>query len=100
MSEENVEIVRTFPKIWNDGNMEGVKELFDPTAVLEVAPPLNPGEAHWQDTGNGSLAVLPYSAVAGAPAPDEALLQFFESAYLAGARAARCDLEALARTRA
>ena len=33
-----MEIVRTFPKIWNDGDMEGVRELFDPDAVLEVAP--------------------------------------------------------------
>jgi ketosteroid isomerase-like protein len=38
MSEENIELVRAFPKIWNDRNMEGVQELFDPDAVLEVAP--------------------------------------------------------------
>ena len=59
--------------------------------------PLAPAEAEWQDTGNGSLAVLPYDAVASATNPDEMLLEFFEAAYLAGARAANWDLEALAR---
>jgi hypothetical protein len=59
--------------------------------------PLDPDAAHWQDTGNGSLAVLPYDAVASAPDPDKVLLDFFEAAYLAGAGAAEWDLEALAR---
>ena len=31
--------------------------------------PLEPAEAQWQDTGNGSLAVLPYDAVRAAPDP-------------------------------
>ena len=60
--------------------------------------PLGPGEAQWQDTGNGSLAVLPYDAVASATDPDEELLGFFEASYRAGARAAGWDLEALARS--
>jgi len=38
MSEENVEIVRAFPRIWNGGDMEGIRELFHPDAILEVAP--------------------------------------------------------------
>jgi ketosteroid isomerase-like protein len=38
MSEGNVEIVRTFPNVWNAGDMEGIRELFDRDAVLEVAP--------------------------------------------------------------
>lgn len=60
--------------------------------------PLGVSAAEWQDTGKGSLAVLPYDAVAGAEDPDQALLQFFEAAYLAGARAAAWDLEAFARS--
>jgi hypothetical protein len=59
--------------------------------------PLGTGEAQWQDTGNGSLAVLPYAAMASATDPEGTLFQFFEAAYLAGARAAGWDLEELAR---
>ena len=38
MSRENVEIVRTYFKVWNAGDMEGVRELYDPDAVMEVSP--------------------------------------------------------------
>jgi ketosteroid isomerase-like protein len=38
MSQENVEVVRTYVKVWNAGDMEGVRELYDPDAVMEVAP--------------------------------------------------------------
>jgi ketosteroid isomerase-like protein len=38
VSQENVEIVRTYLKVWNAGNMEGMRELFDSDAVMEVAP--------------------------------------------------------------
>ena len=38
MSQENVEIVSTYVKAWNAGNMEGVRELYDPDAVMEPAP--------------------------------------------------------------
>ena len=38
MSHENVELVRTFFEVWNAGDMEGVRELYDPDAVMEVAP--------------------------------------------------------------
>jgi hypothetical protein len=58
--------------------------------------PLEPGAAAWQDTGNGSLAVLPYDDVRAAPDPEAALLAFFESAYRAGATAAGWDAAALA----
>ncbi len=59
---------------------------------------LRPAEAEWQETGNGSLAVLPYDAVRGAADPGEVLLAFYESAYVAGATAAGWDLDAF-RTR-
>ena len=38
MSQENVEIVRNYVKVWNAGDMEGVRELYDRDAVMEVAP--------------------------------------------------------------
>ena len=33
-----MEVVRTYVKVWNAGDMEGVRELYDPDAVMEVAP--------------------------------------------------------------
>jgi ketosteroid isomerase-like protein len=38
MSQENVEMVRTYLKLWNAGDMEGVRELYDPDAVMEAMP--------------------------------------------------------------
>jgi uncharacterized protein DUF5996 len=51
--------------------------------------PLTCGQ--WTDTGNGSLAVLPYETVRGAQDPRTALLGFLQSAYEAGARTAGWD---------
>jgi hypothetical protein len=56
--------------------------------------PLVPG-AEWQDTGNGSLAILPYDAVREQRDPEDALVEFFRAAYVAGATASGWDLEAL-----
>jgi uncharacterized protein DUF5996 len=61
--------------------------------------PLEPTEAAWADTGNGSLALLPYDAVRAAPDPAEALLRFYRSAYRAGATAAGWDRGALEHSR-
>jgi hypothetical protein len=55
-----------------------------------------PGAAEWQDTGNGSLAVLPYDALRAEQDAEEALLDFFESAYRAGAESAGWDVESFA----
>jgi len=49
----------------------------------------------WLDTGNGSLAVLPYEVVRTAPDPRTTLLSFCQSAYEAGARSAGRELGAL-----
>jgi ketosteroid isomerase-like protein len=38
MSQENVEIVRRYLEVWNASDMEGVQELYDPDAVMVVAP--------------------------------------------------------------
>jgi hypothetical protein len=59
--------------------------------------PLEPTGAAWQDTGSGSLAVLPYDAVRESTDPAATLLAFYESAYLAGARSAGWDLGRLTR---
>ena len=59
--------------------------------------PLEPEAAAWHDTGDGSLAILPYDAVREASEPDGALRAFLESAYRAGAGAAGWDAAALAR---
>ena len=58
--------------------------------------PLAPASAVWRDTGNGSLAVLPYDDVRAAADPAAALLLFYERAYRAGAEAAGWDVAALA----
>jgi hypothetical protein len=60
--------------------------------------PLGVEQAQWQDTGNGSLAVLTYDDVRSAHDPAQTLLKFFEATYLAGGRSAGWDLKALART--
>jgi len=60
------------------------------------AQPLQPDHAQWQDTGNGSLAVLAYDDVRAAGDPAATLLGFFESAYRAGVVTAGWDLDALA----
>ena len=59
--------------------------------------PLEPPAAEWQDTGSGSLAVLPYDAVRESADPAATLLAFYESAYSAGAQSAGWDLEQLTR---
>jgi len=66
----------------------------EPSGLREQ--PLGPAAAAWQDTGNGSLAVLPYDDVRTAADPRVVLLDFFEYAYLAGARLAGWDVDGLA----
>jgi hypothetical protein len=58
--------------------------------------PLRPAAAEWQDTGSGSLAVLPYDAVRTAPDPAGTLLEFLERAYRAGTATAGWDAAAFA----
>jgi hypothetical protein len=59
--------------------------------------PLEPAAAGWTDTGNGSLAVLPYDAVRESGDPHRTVLDFYESAYLAGAAAAAWDVAGFSR---
>jgi ketosteroid isomerase-like protein len=44
MSQENGEVVRTYIKVWNAGDMEGVRELHDPGVVMVV-------ERDWPEPG-------------------------------------------------
>jgi ketosteroid isomerase-like protein len=44
MSEENVEIVRTYVDTWNSGDMAGMREFYDPDAIMRVA-------ADWPEPG-------------------------------------------------
>jgi hypothetical protein len=57
---------------------------------------LAPAGAEWQDTGSGSLAVLAYDAVRAGADPRRTLLDFYESAYLAGAHRGGWDTAAFA----
>jgi hypothetical protein len=53
--------------------------------------PVTPAEAAWQDTGHGSLAILPYDAVRSVADPAARLLAFYQSAYDAGTATAGWD---------
>jgi len=38
MSEENIEAVRAYFRLWNAGDMGGVQEFYDADAVMEIPP--------------------------------------------------------------
>jgi hypothetical protein len=55
--------------------------------------PLQPAAARWVDQGGSHLAVLPYEDIRGQADPKALVLQFYESAYQAGARRAGWDAD-------
>lgn len=61
-----------------------------------ASQPLDPAEASWQNAGSGHLALLPYDTLRMRQDPHMALLNFYESAYRAGARSAGWDTAAFA----
>lgn len=61
--------------------------------------PLQPEAARWDAGPTGSLALLPYDDIRTLSNPGASLLDFFESAYLAGADAAGWDTDALQSSR-
>jgi hypothetical protein len=61
-----------------------------------VRDELRPEGAVWVPRGSGHLAVFRYDDARGAPDPRRSVLEFFESAYQAGARRAGWPVEALA----
>jgi len=62
----------------------------EPTGL--TTQPLRPAGAAWTPQPNGSLAVLPYAEVRSAADPKGTLLEFFQSAYEAGASLAGWDM--------
>jgi len=86
------------------GFWPGDSNLREPAFYSYTAPepegltdqPLEPGEAHWQA---GGTALLTYEAVRSSEFPRETLLDFVQSAYLAGASTAGWDRESLEASR-
>jgi hypothetical protein len=66
----------------------------EPAGVAEE--PLRPAAAAWREAGSSHLAVLTYADARATADPRATVLDFYESAYRAGAGRARWDLEALA----
>jgi len=62
----------------------------EPQGLTDEA--LRPEGAFW--TPEGGTALLMYDDLRGKPSPKTALLEFMQSAYLAGAKTAGWDLEA------
>jgi hypothetical protein len=62
--------------------------------------PLSPAEASWVPRGSSHLAVLRYDDARATADPRAAVLEFLESAYLAGARRAGWDIDKLRHPRA
>ena len=56
---------------------------------------LNPASALWRENNGSWLAILPYRELLEKENPQEVLLQFCESAYMAGASLAGWDIEDL-----
>jgi hypothetical protein len=86
------------------GFWSGDKNVTEPSYYTYTAPEpptltqsvLRPDGALWGPSGSGHLGLLPYAAVRGAADPRAALLDFFQSGYEAGTRAAGWDAASLA----
>jgi hypothetical protein len=65
----------------------------EPAGLAEE--PLQPAVARWIDQGGSYLAVLPYDDVRGQADPKALVIEFYESAYQAGARRAGWDADRL-----
>ena len=52
-------------------------------------------DARWIDNAGSSMALLPYDRIRLSKTPEEDLLAFLEGAYLAGAKLANWDIDAL-----
>jgi hypothetical protein len=55
--------------------------------------PLHPATASWIERGSSHLAVLRYDDARAAPDPRAAVLEFYDSAYRAGATRAGWDID-------
>lgn len=87
------------------GFWTGDRQLREPVFYSYTAPeppglaghPLSPPEAHWIPWGEGHLAQYSLDACRSSRSPRQALLDFLQSAYEAGATAAGWDQAELAR---
>jgi hypothetical protein len=70
----------------------------EPAGLTEE--PLNPAGASWVRRGSSHLALLRYDDARASADPRATVLEFLESAYLAGARRAGWDIEHLRHPRA
>lgn len=85
------------------GFWPGDQNVREPAFYAYTAPeppglanePLLPATATWRPTGAGHLAHLPYDDVRASADPRQTLLDFLQSAYLAGATTANWDEEDL-----
>ena len=86
----------------------GDEEFGEPAFYSYTAPepaglteePLSPAEAVWAPRGSSHLALLRYDDARACADPRATVLEFLESAYLAGARRAGWDIEGLRHPRA
>jgi Family of unknown function (DUF5996) len=70
----------------------------EPAGLTEE--PLRPAEARWVERGSSHLALLRYDDTRAAADPRATVLEFLESAYLAGARRAGWEVDKLRHPRA
>jgi hypothetical protein len=63
----------------------------EPDGLAEL--PLHPSHAQWRERGGSHLAVLRYDDVRGSDDPRTTVLDFYESAYQAGATQAGWDIQ-------
>lgn len=63
-----------------------------PEPAALAGEPLRPASAHWVTRNNSHLAVLPYDAARAESDPRAVVLDFYESAYEAGAARAGWDI--------
>jgi hypothetical protein len=63
-----------------------------------VEQPLEPVQAQWNSTGSSHRAVLAYDTMRRTSDPHQTLLNFYESAYLAGVHTAGWDVAAYSAT--
>ncbi len=83
------------------GFWAGDNNLPEPAFYSYTAPaparmdkePLKPEQAFWMDANGSPMAILKYKDLLDIADPRKALLDFLESAYLAGAKLAKWDVE-------
>lgn len=68
----------------------------EPDALADA--PLHPDAAFWNTDGGSAMALCMYDDIRMSDTPRQALLDFLESAYRAGATRAEWDIDALTRT--